>query len=173
MRHRTLGQGLIVPELGLGCMGMSQSYGTPDDEESVATIHRALDLGVTMLDTSDSYGPYTNERLVGTAIKGRRDEVVLATKFGQEFLPDGSRGINGRPDYVRRACDDSLQRLGVDHIDLYYQHRVDPDVPVEETWGALSELVSGGKVRFLGISEAALALTAFKPADVTTSCMKP
>ena len=157
MRHRTLGQDLTVPELGLGCMGMSQSYGTPDDEESVATIHRALDLGVTMLDTSDSYGPYTNERLVGTAIKGRRDEVVLGTKFGQEFLPDGSRGINGRPDYVRRACDDSLQRLGVDHIDLYYQHRVDPDVPVEETWGALSELVSAGKVGFLGISEAAPA----------------
>jgi aryl-alcohol dehydrogenase-like predicted oxidoreductase len=157
MRHRTLGQGLTVPELGLGCMGMSQSYGTPDDEESIATIHRALDLGVTMLDTSDSYGPYTNERLVGTAIKGRRDEVVLATKFGQEFRPDGSRGINGRPEYVRRACDDSLQRLGVDHIDLYYQHRVDPDVPVEETWGALSELVGAGKVRFLGISEAAPA----------------
>jgi aryl-alcohol dehydrogenase-like predicted oxidoreductase len=157
MRDRTLGQGLTVPELGLGCMGMSQSYGTPDDEESVATIHRALDLGVTMLDTSDSYGPYTNERLVGAAIKGRRDEVVLATKFGQEFRPDGTRGINGRPDYVRRACDDSLQRLGVDHIDLYYQHRVDPDVPVEETWGALSELVSAGKVRFLGISEAAPA----------------
>ena len=157
MRHRALGQGLTVPELGLGCMGMSQSYGTPDDEESIATIHRALDLGVTMLDTADSYGPYTNERLVGTAIKGRRAEVVLATKFGQEFRPDGSRGINGRPDYVRRACDDSLQRLGVDHIDLYYQHRVDPDVPVEETWGALSELVSEGKVRFLGISEAAPA----------------
>jgi aryl-alcohol dehydrogenase-like predicted oxidoreductase len=157
MRHRTLGQGLTVPELGLGCMGMSQSYGIPDDEESIATIHRALDLGVTMLDTADSYGPHTNERLVGTAIKGRRDEVVLATKFGQEFRPDGSRGINGRPDYVRRACDDSLQRLGVDHIDLYYQHRVDPDVPVEETWGALSELVSAGKVRFLGISEAAPA----------------
>jgi aryl-alcohol dehydrogenase-like predicted oxidoreductase len=157
MRHRTLGQGLTVPELGLGCMGMSQSYGTPDDEESVATIHRALDLGVTMLDTSDSYGPYTNERLVGAAIKGRRDQVVLATKFGQEFRPDGTRGINGRPDYVRRACDDSLQRLGVDHIDLYYQHRVDPEVPVEETWGTLSELVSAGKVRFLGISEAAPA----------------
>jgi aryl-alcohol dehydrogenase-like predicted oxidoreductase len=157
MRDRTLGQGLTVPELGLGCMGMSQSYGTPDDGESVATIHRALDLGVTMLDTSDSYGPYTNERLVGAAIKGRRDEVVLATKFGQEFRPDGTRGINGRPDYVRRACDDSLQRLGVDYIDLYYQHRVDPDVPVEETWGALSELVSAGKVRFLGISEAAPA----------------
>jgi aryl-alcohol dehydrogenase-like predicted oxidoreductase len=155
MRHRTLGRGLTVPELGLGCMGMSQSNGTPHDEESVATIHRALDLGVTLLDTADSYGPYTNERLVGAAIKGRRDEVVLATKFGQEFRPDGTRGINGRPEYVRRACDDSLQRLGVDRIDLYYQHRVDPDVPVEETWGTLSELVSEGKVRFLGISEAA------------------
>jgi aryl-alcohol dehydrogenase-like predicted oxidoreductase len=157
MRQRALGQGLTVPELGLGCMGMSQSYGTPDDEESIATIHLALDRGVTLLDTSDSYGPYTNERLVGAAIKGRREEVVLATKFGQEFRPDGTRGINGRPDYVRRACDDSLQRLGVDHIDLYYQHRVDPDLPVEETWGALSELVSAGKVRFLGISEAAPA----------------
>src|SRR5215470_6447286 len=154
MRHRTLGQGLTVPELGLGCMGMSQSYGTPDDEESIATIQRALDLGVTMLDTADSYGPYTNERLVGAAIKGRRDEVVLATKFGQEFRPDGTRGVNGRPEYVRRACDASLERLGVDRIDLYYQHRVDPDVPVEETWGTLSELVSEGKVRFLGISEA-------------------
>jgi aryl-alcohol dehydrogenase-like predicted oxidoreductase len=157
MRQRTLGPGLTVPELGLGCMGMSQSYGTPDDDESVATIHRALDLGLKLLDTADSYGPHTNERLVGTAIKGCRAEVVLATKFGQEFRPDGTRGINGRPDYVRRACDDSLQRLGVDHIDLYYQHRVDPDVPIEETWGALSELVGAGKVRFLGISEAAPA----------------
>jgi aryl-alcohol dehydrogenase-like predicted oxidoreductase len=157
MGQRVLGQGLTVPELGLGCMGMSQSYGTPDDEESIATIHRALDLGMNLLDTSDSYGPYTNERLVGRAIAGRRDEVILATKFGQEFRPDGSRGVNGRPDYVRRACDDSLQRLGVDHIDLYYQHRVDPDVPVEETWGALSELAGAGKVRFLGISEAAPA----------------
>lgn len=155
MRQRALGQGLTVPELGLGCMGMSQSYGNPDDTESIATIHRALDLGVTLLDTADSYGPHTNERLVGSAIKGLRDEVVLATKFGQEFRPDGTRVINGRPDYVRRACDDSLQRLGVDHIDLYYQHRVDPDVPVEETWGTLGELVSAGKVRFLGISEAA------------------
>ena len=157
MRQRTLGQGLAVPELGLGCMGMSQSYGSPDDEESIATIHRALDLGVTLLDTADSYGPYTNERLVGAAIKDRRDEVVIATKFGQEFLPDGTRRINGRPGYVHRACDESLRRLGVDHIDLYYQHRVDPDVPVAETWGALSELVSAGKVRFLGISEAAPA----------------
>ena len=155
LRQRTLGQGLTVPELGLGCMGMSQSYGIPDDEESVATIHRALDLGVTLLDTADSYGPHTNEHLVGAALKGRRAEAVLATKFGQEFRPDGTRGVNGRPEYVRRACDDSLQRLGVDHIDLYYQHRVDPDVPVEETWGALGELVGEGKVRFLGISEAA------------------
>jgi aryl-alcohol dehydrogenase-like predicted oxidoreductase len=157
LRQRTLGQGLTVPELGLGCMGMSQSYGTPDDEESVATIHRALDLGVTLLDTADSYGPHTNERLVGAALKGRRAEAILATKFGQEFRPDGTRGVNGRPEYVCRACDDSLQRLGVDHIDLYYQHRVDADVPVEETWGALSELVREGKVRFLGISEAAPA----------------
>ncbi len=157
MRQRTLGQGLTVPALGLGCMGMSQSYGVPDDQESIATIHRALDLGVTFLDTADAYGPFSNERLVGRAISGRRGEVVLATKFGQEFHPDGGRGVNGRPDYVRRACDDSLARLGVDEIDLYYQHRVDPEVPVEETWGALSDLVTAGKVRFLGISEAAPA----------------
>jgi aryl-alcohol dehydrogenase-like predicted oxidoreductase len=157
MRQRTLGQGLTVPVLGLGCMGMSQSYGVPDDQESIATIHRALDLGVTFLDTADAYGPFSNERLVGRAISGRRGEVVLATKFGNEFRPDGSRGVNGRPDYVRRACDDSLARLGVDYIDLYYQHRVDPEVPVEETWGALGGLVSAGKVRFLGISEAAPA----------------
>jgi aryl-alcohol dehydrogenase-like predicted oxidoreductase len=157
MRQRTLGQGLTVPVLGLGCMGMSQSYGVPDDRESIATIQRALDLGVTFLDTADAYGPFSNERLVGQAISGRRGEAVLATKFGQEFRPDGSRGVNGRPDYVRRACDDSLARLGVDHIDLYYQHRVDRDVPVEETWGALSDLVTAGKVRFLGISEAAPA----------------
>ncbi len=157
MKKRTLGQGLTVPELGLGCMGMSQSYGTGDDEESVATIHRALDLGVTFLDTADAYGPFTNERLVGGAIKDRRDEVVLATKFGNERRPDGSRTVNGRPEYVRAACDASLDRLGVQHIDLYYQHRVDPDVPVEETWGAMAELVAAGKVRFLGISEAAPA----------------
>ncbi len=155
MRQRTLGQGLTVPVLGLGCMGMSQSYGLPDDRESIATIHRALDLGVTFLDTADAYGPFSNERLVGQAISGRRGEVVLATKFGQEFRPDGSRRVNGRPGYARRACDDSLARLGVDYIDLYYQHRVDPEVPVEETWGALSDLVTAGKVRFLGISEAA------------------
>src|SRR6516162_6914393 len=157
MRQRTLGQGLTVPAIGLGCMGMSQSYGVPDDQESIATIHRALDLGVTLLDTADAYGPFSNERLVGKAIAGRRSEVVLATKFGQEFRPDGSRGVNGRPGYVRRACDESLARLGVDYIDLYYQHRVDPEVPVEETWGAMAELVTAGKVRFLGVSEAAPA----------------
>lgn len=157
MKQRELGQeGLEVSALGLGCMGMSMFYGTTDDEESLATIHRALELGVTFLDTADVYGPFTNERLVGQAVAGRRDEVVLATKFGNESAEDGTRlGINGRPDYVRRACDASLKRLGVDHIDLYYQHRVDPDVPVEETWGAMKELVEAGKVRYLGISEAA------------------
>jgi aryl-alcohol dehydrogenase-like predicted oxidoreductase len=159
MEQRTLGtQGLRVSALGLGCMGMSQSYGPADDQESVATIHRALDLGVSLLDTADMYGPFTNERLVGRAIAGRRDEVVLATKFGNQRRPDGSWvRINGRPEYVRSACDASLERLGVDHIDLYYQHRVDPEVPVEETWGAMTELVEAGKVRHLGISEAAPA----------------
>jgi aryl-alcohol dehydrogenase-like predicted oxidoreductase len=158
MELRTLGQGLTTSALGLGCMGMSEFYGPGDDAESVATIHRALDLGVTFLDTSDIYGPFTNEKLVGRAIAGRRDEVVLATKFGIERLPDGTRvGVNGRPEYVRAACDASLQRLGVDHIDLYYQHRIDPAVPIEDTWGALAELVAAGKVRHLGLSEAAPA----------------
>ena len=159
MEQRTLGgQGLVVPALGLGCMGMSQSYGPGDDQESVATIHRALDLGMTLLDTADVYGLSANERLVGKAIAGRRDEVVLATKFGNQRRPDGSLiRINGEPDYVRQACDASLERLGVDHIDLYYQHRVDRTVPVEETWGAMSGLVQAGKVRYLGISEAAPA----------------
>jgi aryl-alcohol dehydrogenase-like predicted oxidoreductase len=137
-------------------MGMSEFYGTADEGEAVATIHRALDLGVTLLDTADMYGPFTNEQLVGRAIKGRRDEVVLATKFGNERNPDGSRvGVNGRPEYVRAAADASLQRLGVDVIDLYYQHRVDPNTPIEETWGALAGLVEAGKVRHVGISEAA------------------
>jgi aryl-alcohol dehydrogenase-like predicted oxidoreductase len=158
MEQRTLGHGLVVSALGLGCMGMSQSYGPGDERESVATIHRALDLGITFLDTADMYGPFTNERLVGRAIAGRRDEVVLATKFGNERREDGSFvRVNGEPEYVRRACDASLERLGVDHIDLYYQHRVDTTVPVEDTWGAMAELVAAGKVRHLGISEAAPA----------------
>lgn len=136
-------------------MGMSEFYGSRDEAEAVATIHRALDLGVTFLDTADMYGPFTNEQLVGAAIAGRRDEVQLATKFGNERRADGTRvGINGRPDYVRAACDASLQRLGVDHIDLYYQHRVDPDTPIEDTMGALAELVREGKVRHVGLSEA-------------------
>ena len=155
METRTLGR-LTVSAQGLGCMGMSEFYGTGDQAEAERTIQRALDLGVTFLDTADMYGPFTNERLVGKAIAGRRDEVVLATKFGNERGEDGSfLGINGRPEYVHRACDASLQRLGVDVIDLYYQHRVDTAVPVEDTWGALRELVEGGKVRHVGISEAA------------------
>jgi aryl-alcohol dehydrogenase-like predicted oxidoreductase len=137
-------------------MGMSEFYGSHDDAQSIATIQRALDLGISFLDTADMYGPFTNERLVGRAIRGRRDEVVLATKFGNERNPDGSWvGINGRPEYVRAACDASLQRLGVDHIDLYYQHRVDAQTPIEETVGAMAELVRAGKVRHLGLSEAA------------------
>jgi aryl-alcohol dehydrogenase-like predicted oxidoreductase len=149
-------QGLTVSRQGLGCMGMSEFYGAGDDTESVATIHRALDLGVTLLDTADVYGPYINEELVGRAIAGRRDQVVLATKFGLVRDPanPAARGVNGRPEYVRQACDNSLKRLGTDHIDLYYQHRVDPDTPVEETVGAMAELVSAGKVRFIGLSEA-------------------
>ena len=157
MKTRTLGtDGPTVSAIGLGCMGMSEFYGAADEREAIATIGRALDLGVTLLDTADMYGPFTNERLVGNAIKGRRDEVVLATKFGNMRGPNGERlGINGHPDYVRKACDDSLARLGVDHIDLYYQHRVDPNVPIEDTVGAMAELVEAGKVRFLGLSEAA------------------
>ena len=150
-------QGLTVSRQGLGCMGMSDFYGPGDDDESTATIHRALDLGVTFFDTSDMYGPHTNEVLVGKALAGRRDEAVIATKFGIVRDPDdpAKRNINGRPEYVRQACDGSLTRLGVDHIDLYYQHRVDPDTPIEETVGAMAELVAQGKVRYLGLSEAA------------------
>ena len=158
---RTLGSAqngtdLAVSALGLGCMGMSAFYTTDSatDTDSIATIHRALDLGVTLLDTADMYGPFTNERLVGRAIADRRDDVVLATKFGNVVDPDGTRRIDGSPEYVRRAADASLERLGVDHIDLYYQHRVDKTVPIEETVGAMAELVTAGKVRHLGLSEA-------------------
>ena len=156
MRKRDLGsEGLTVSELGLGCMGMSEFYGTTDEDESIATIHRAIELGVTFLDTADMYGPFTNEKLVGKAIQGRREEVQLATKFGNVRGEDGSfRGVRGDAAYVRECCDASLQRLGVDHIDLYYQHRVDPETPIEETVGAMKELVEAGKVRYLGLSEA-------------------
>jgi aryl-alcohol dehydrogenase-like predicted oxidoreductase len=155
METRTLGTGgLAVSAEGLGCMGMSEFYGTSDEAESIATIHRALELGVTLLDTSDMYGSGANERLVGRAIADRRDQVVLATKFGIVRDPDEGPGINGRPEYVVKACDASLRRLGVDHIDLYYQHRVDPDVPIEETVGAMASLIAAGKVRFPGLSEA-------------------
>jgi len=157
MQTRTLGSGLTVSALGLGCMGMSDFYGPSDEAQGIAVIHRALDLGLTFLDTADMYGPFTNEELVGRAIAGRRDQVVLATKFGIRRDPDDpmSRSIDGSPDYVRSACEASLRRLGVDHIDLYYQHRVDQSTPIEETVGAMAELVAAGKVRHLGLSEAA------------------
>ena len=159
MEQRRLGKpGLTVSAVGLGCMGMSDFYGPSDEAEAVATIHRAIEEGVTFLDTADMYGPFKNEELVGRAIRERRDRVVVATKFGNERRADGSFvGINGKPEYVRRACDASLRRLGIDVIDLYYQHRVDPTVPIEDTVGAMAELVRAGKVRYLGLSEAAPA----------------
>lgn len=157
MDQRALGAGgLSASALGLGCMGMSEFYGARNEGEALRTIDRALELGITLLDTADVYGPHTNEQLVGRAIAGRRDEVVLATKFGivRDPADPTARGVNGRPEYVRSRCEDSLRRLGVDHVDLYYQHRVDPGTPIEETVGAMGELVSEGKVRHIGLSEA-------------------
>lgn len=155
MNQRKLGsQGLLASELGLGCMGMSEFYGPRDDKESIATIHRAIELGIDFFDTSDMYGPHHNEELVGRALKPMRDRVMIATKFGIVRRPDGGREINDRPEYVRSACDGSLKRLGIGHIDLYYQHRVDRSVPIEDTVGAMADLVKAGKVRYLGLSEA-------------------
>ena len=154
METRNLGDGLGVSALGYGCMGLSGVYGAADEADAIRLIRKAVDLGITFFDTADAYGPFTNEQLVGRAIEGIRDRLIIATKFGQQFLPDGSRRINGHPDYVRSACEGSLQRLGIDHIDLYFQHRVDKSIPIEETVGAMARLVAEGKVRHIGLSEA-------------------
>lgn len=157
MKNRTLGGAITVAEVGYGCFGLSGVYGAANDVESIAVIHKAVESGVTMLDTADAYGPFHNEELVGKALSGIRDKVIVATKFGQRFNPDGTRSICGTPEYVRSACEGSLKRLGIDCIDLYYQHRVDKSVPIEETAGAMAELVKAGKVRHLGLSEVSVA----------------
>ncbi len=155
LKKRKLGkQGLVVSELGLGCMGMSQSYGLPDDLESIATIHRAIETGMTFFDTAEVYGPYTNEKLLGKALKDRRDKVIIATKFGFDLLDGKIRGVNSRPAHIRQVVDQSLQRLGIEYIDLLYQHRVDPNVPIEDVIGTIADLIKAGKIRFLGLSEA-------------------